>query len=200
MNGIEEFATSFLSLNLHAVSILIWKKMLSLTLFKIITVSWSGTLLRVFLMADQVVPLKEVICGVPQQAKKFELSPTVGYHFHRKLSDSVPWSHSIYWKNRYLLQLWDKFYQKFCLRHAFSVTQSWLIWKSSSELNPLILSSVQQDYLSELYPIIRLNIYGKPWWCGRITPKSQNCTHFPHQKKTQYNNKFTSLVIIIIFI
>ena len=34
------------------------------------------------------------------------------------------------------------------------------------ELNPLIQNSVQQEYLPELYLIIRLNLYGKPWEWG----------------------------------
>ena len=56
MNAIKEFATSFV--NLHAVNLLIWKKILSLTLFKIITVNGSSTLLRVFLMGRSGCPTK----------------------------------------------------------------------------------------------------------------------------------------------
>ena len=41
--------------------------------------------------------------------------------------------------------------------------KSWLIWKNSLELNPLIQYSIHQDYLPDLYPIIPLNIYVKPW-------------------------------------
>ena len=48
LNPIKEFATSFI--NLHAVHLLIQKKILSLTLFKIIAVSGLSILLRVFLM------------------------------------------------------------------------------------------------------------------------------------------------------
>ena len=58
MNAIEEFATSLLSLNLYAVIILIWKKILSLSLLKFITVSRSSTLLRVFLMGRSGCPSK----------------------------------------------------------------------------------------------------------------------------------------------
>ena len=58
MNAIEEFATSLLSLNLHAVITLIWKKILSHTLFKFITISRSSTLLRVFLMGRSGCPTK----------------------------------------------------------------------------------------------------------------------------------------------
>ena len=57
------------------------------------------------------------------------------------------------------------------------------------ELDYLIQNSVQQSYLSELYSIIPLNIYGKPLGWGRIPPNSQNFTYFPHQKNAL--NKFT---------
>ena len=135
MNAIEEFTTSFLSLNLHAVNISIWKKTLSLTFFKLITVSRSSTLLRVFLMVDQDVRLREGIKGVSQQAKKFVLSPSVGYYPHQKIESPYPLNtvHTYIGK------------KKACLRHAFSVTQSWHIWKSSLELNRLIQYSVEQD-------------------------------------------------------
>ena len=185
MNAIEEFATSFLSLKLHAVNILIWKKIPSLALFKIITASKSSTLLRIVLMRRSGCPTKGGNLGGLPASQKFWTFPFCWMPPQpKKMSPPVPWSHSIYWKKRYLQQLLDKFYQTFCLRHAFSVTQLWLIWKSSLELNPLIQNSVQQDYLPELYPIIPLNIYGKPWGWGRINPNSQKCAHFFHQKKS----------------
>ena len=59
-----------------------------------------------------------------------------------------------------------------------------MIWKSSLELNPLIQNSVQQDYLPELYFIIPVDIYGKPWGWERITPNSQNLLISPNNKKT----------------
>ena len=161
LNAIKEFANPFLSLNLHAVNILIWKKVLSLTLFKIITVSRSSTLLRVFLMGVSGCPTKGGNLGVFQQARKFELSNSVGYYPHQKIKFSCPLIILHILKKRYLLQILDKFYQNFLLRHAFSVTQSWLIWKSSFKPHTLIQNSVQQDYLSELSPINPLNIYRK---------------------------------------
>ena len=36
---------------------------------------------------------------------------------------------------------------------VFSVSQSWLIWKSLLELNSLIQNSVQHDFHLELYPL-----------------------------------------------
>ena len=53
---------------------------------------------------------------------------------------SLPWSQSTY-------------YQKLCLQNAFSVTQSWLIWKTSLKPYSLIQNSVQQGYLWKLYPL-----------------------------------------------
>ena len=54
---------------------------------------------------------------------------------------------------------------------AFSVTQSWLIWKSSLELNLLIPNSVQQDHFLELYPVY-LSSYKKCsfLWCCCVAP------------------------------
>ena len=40
--------------------------------------------------------------------------------------------------------------------------------KSLLELNSLIQTSIQQGYLPELYPIIPINLCGKPWEYGRI--------------------------------
>ena len=50
LNTIKEFTTSFLSLNLHGLNFLIWKTIIWLPVFKIITVSRSSTLLWVVLM------------------------------------------------------------------------------------------------------------------------------------------------------
>ena len=188
MDAIEEFATSFLSLNLHAVNILIWKKIPSLTLFKIITVSRSSTLLRVFMIGKLGCPTKGgKLWAVPESQNVWNF-PFCWISLPPKtLSPFVPWSNSVYWgKKSYLQQLLDKFYETFCLRHVFWVKQSWLTWKISLELNPLIQNSVQQDYLPELYPIIPLNIYGKTWGWKRITSNSQTFIHFPHQKKKNH--------------
>ena len=55
-----------------------------------------------------------------------------------------------------------------------------MIWRSSLEINPLIQSSIQQDYLPELSP--------EPLWeslrWGRILASSQKFTHFPQQKNS----------------
>ena len=34
----------------------------------------------------------------------------------------------------------------------------------------------------EVYPIIPLNFYERPWGWGRIPANSKKFTHFPHQK------------------
>ena len=50
----------------------------------------------------------------------------------------------------------------------------------------------------ELYPIVPLNIYGKPWEWGRISPKSKNlliCL-----TRAIALNKFASLEILVILI
>ena len=144
LNAVEEFATCPLSLNLHALNILIWKKILSLTLLKIITVSRSSTLLSVFLMGRSGCPTKRGnLGGLPA-------SQTVWtFPFFWISSPLKSWvllfpDHTPYIGEKTAFSL-TKFYQTFCLRHASSVTQLWLIWKSSLELNLLIQNSIQQD-------------------------------------------------------
>ena len=58
----------------------------------------------------------------------------------------------------------------------------------SPALLGLIQSSIQQDYLSELYPSIPINIYGKPWGWGRIPPNSQKIYSFPPPEKPHLIN------------
>ena len=58
LNAITEFTTSFPSLTLHADYLLLWKKIHSLTVFKIITVSRPRTLLSVSLMRRLGCPTK----------------------------------------------------------------------------------------------------------------------------------------------
>ena len=53
----------------------------------------------------------------------------------------------IFSKKVSLIVFRHKFYPKFCLWRTLSVSQSWLIWKSSLELNCVIQNNVQQDYL-----------------------------------------------------
>ena len=70
LNAIKEFSTSFLSLILHTVNLLIRKKILSLTLSKIIAVSRSSTLLRFSIMGRSECPTKEGYLGVGLPASR----------------------------------------------------------------------------------------------------------------------------------
>ena len=63
--------------------------MLSLTPFKIITVSRPSTLLRVFLVVRLGCPTKGGNWGVSMQAQKFELSPSVDDIPTKNLSSPV---------------------------------------------------------------------------------------------------------------
>ena len=94
MNAIQEFATSFSYLTLHAVNLLLWNKILSLTFFKIITVSRISTLLRDFVMGRLGYHTKGGIMGaggVYLQDQTSELSPSVGYHSHQKIEPPCPY-------------------------------------------------------------------------------------------------------------
>ena len=91
-------------------------------------------------MGRQDVPLWEVIVGdggwgvggdggVSLQAQKFEFSSSIGYqpptHPNQKINFPIPFlmiDHTL--EKMVYHKLLDKFYLKFCLRCAFSVTQS----------------------------------------------------------------------------
>ena len=64
------------------------------------------------------------------------------------LTQFFSWSQTSYLEKKVSLTVFrHKFYQKFCLWCTFSVSQSWIIWKSSFELNTSKEIRVQQDYL-----------------------------------------------------
>ena len=95
-----------------------------------------------------------------------------------------------------------------------SVTQLWLIWKSSIKtkslntkpcpagLSPRIicqtspfLPKMSQNHCSHqvrTVPLL-LNYCRKPWGWGKIPPNSQKITHFPHQKNRF--NRFKSFAV-----
>ena len=100
MNTIKKFDSSFPSLTLHAVSLLLWKKIFLLTLFKIVLVTRPSTLLRVFFMRRTGCLTKEGTWGFSLKIQKFELPPSVGYPASPKtwVPPSLPWSQTTYWQ------------------------------------------------------------------------------------------------------
>ena len=144
----------------HAVNLLIWKKILSLTLFKIITVSRPTTLIRVFLMRRSGCPTKggnlEGLFASPKvRSCPFRwISPPP----KNRAPPFLSWSQIIYWEKKVSLlafrQILPKIKNFTCGVH-FQL-QNWLIWESLMKLSLLIQNSVQQDYLPELYPGISL--------------------------------------------
>ena len=100
LNTNREFATSTSPLILHAVNLLLWNKILSLSLYtlhtisflKIVTVGRPSTLLRVFLIGRSRCPTKGEILGgkLWLLAKKFELTSSVWYNSVKKLIPLVP--------------------------------------------------------------------------------------------------------------
>ena len=110
---------------------------------------------------------------------------------------------STYWEKKVFLTAFRQVLTKI-LPAAWIQLQNYdLFEKAQLELSSLIQNRVQQDYLPEsyaphlhsyqkchkivaptrcgLFPL-PVNIYGKPWGCGKILPNSQKFTHFPHQK------------------
>ena len=166
MNTVKEFATFIPSLILHAVNMLLWKKILSLTLFKIITASRPSTLLKVFLMGKSGCPNNRGNRGgeLPLPAKKFELLPSVRYTLTKKSPIAFR-------------QVLPKFFPATCIFSYTIITYS----KSSLELNPIIQNSVQQDYLPELYPLYP-SACPHHVWTFLPSPKSLSLYAYPHQK------------------
>ena len=92
MNAIKDFATSFTSLNLHAINFLLWKKILSLTIFKIINVNRPRTFSFWFhLWGHQDSPLREGLglWWLTPQGQNFENPTFVGY-YHQKIQSRCP--------------------------------------------------------------------------------------------------------------
>ena len=104
MNTSKDLVISFPSLSLHAVNLLLWKRIISVTLFKIITVIRSSTLLGVLFIGDQdFQPRKGLGRALPTHAQNFEPPLSVGCHPHKKvefylfpscLTSSPCWSHT----------------------------------------------------------------------------------------------------------
>ena len=81
-----KIVTTFSCLTLHAINLLLWKKILSLNLFKIITVGRSTTLIKVLLMGRSGCRTKgRDSKGGSLKTQKFEISPSVEYHPHQKI-------------------------------------------------------------------------------------------------------------------
>ena len=151
MNTVKEFATFIPSLILHAVNLLLWKKILSLTLFKIITASRPSTLLKVFLMGKSGCPNNRGNRGgeLPLPAKKFELLPSVRYTLTKKSPIAFR-------------QVLPKFFPATCIFSYTIITYS----KSSLELNPIIQTSriISQNYTLciPLYALIMCGLSSLP--------------------------------------
>ena len=127
---------------------MLWKKILSLTLFKIISVSRSSTLLRIFLMGRSRCPTMGDNWGVglPPASVKVLTPPFFWIHPppHQKIESPCP--SRDHWPFKEILA---KFFPATCIFSYTIVTYL----KSSLELNPVIENSVQQSYLPELYSV-----------------------------------------------
>ena len=87
MNTIKECATCFSFPNLHAVNLLLWDTILSLTLLKIIMLSRSSFLLSVFLMRWSGCRTG----GASLQVQKSKFPPFAEYHpLHQNIESFCP--------------------------------------------------------------------------------------------------------------
>ena len=80
LSTIKDFVTSFPSLTLYAVNLLLLKKIISLTFCKTITVSRTSKILRIFLMGRSEFSTKGTTWGLEElEVQKFEPPTSVGY-------------------------------------------------------------------------------------------------------------------------
>ena len=158
LSVVKEFATYFLSLHLYSVNILIWKKIISFTFFKIITVSSSSTLLRVFLMGISGSPTKGGNLGGPPASQKVWTSPICWISPPSKnlLPCPLITLHILGKKGTLttFIQILWKILPETCIFSNTLMTY----WKKFIGTKSLDAKSVLHHYLPELFPIIPLNI------------------------------------------
>ena len=81
MNSIEDFANTFPSLISYSLNLLLWKKILAPTLFKIITVIRPSTIIRVLLMGDQDLQIRDGLrATLPTHSQNFKPRSPVRCH------------------------------------------------------------------------------------------------------------------------
>ena len=126
---IKGFATSFPSLTLHAVNLLLWRKILSLTLLKIIAVIRPSTLLRVFFMGAQDLQLRQGSESFP---------------FPSCLTPNLLWLQTTYWKKVFLIAFRQILSNILSVVHIFMI-KNWIRIKSFfPEFYPLYSPSCQK--------------------------------------------------------
>ena len=113
--------------------------------------------------------------GVSLQAKNFEFSPPVEYHPHQKIKSTCPLIAD------YILEKkgFNSFYTDFIKNSAEGCIFSKTIM---TYLKKLIGTKFQQDHLPQLFPIVSLTIYGKPWRWGESHSIAKNVLIYPTRK------------------
>ena len=131
LSTIKIFVTYFSSVILHPVNLLLRKKILSLTLFKIITVSRPSTLIRIFLKERSGCPTKgRNWAGDFRASPKMWTFPSVGYHPRSKIESlCLSPDHRPYIEKKVSLIAFRQVLTK--------------LWKDMMELSPLIQNSTQ---------------------------------------------------------
>ena len=181
--------TSFSSLILHAVNLLLWKKILSLTLLRIITVCTDQAPSSEFsLLRDQDVTLRERILGKmgggggdsPCKTPSLNFALLLDITHTKKLSPPVPplITDQILEKKMSLIAFRQILPTILPAAYTFSSTimTNLEMFIGNKSLN------VKHCPVELSHRITPLNLYGKPWEEGRIPPNSQIFTHFPYQK------------------
>ena len=186
LNSIKKFAIFFSSLTSHAINLLLRKKILSLILYKIITVSRPNTLLMIFLMERSWCPTKggNFWEGSPSKSKSLNFPLLLDITLHQKIESPCPsldHSSHIGKKNISLIAfrpILPKILPAACIfSYTIMICLKKLIGTKSLNKN---------QCPTELFLIIISRYPPKHLWeilgMEETPSNSQKFTHFPHQK------------------
>ena len=155
--------------------------MLLLTLFKITTASRASTLIRSLPMGRPGCPTKKRNWWEsPCKPKRFELSPSVEYHPHQNIESTCPLitDHIL---EKTILIAFRQILSKILVRHAFSVSQSWLICKNWLEIKSSRI--ISQNYS----PLSPLTFMGNPGDGGNPTKQPKMYSFTQPEKFSLWN-------------
>ena len=173
----SEFSTSFSSLTLYAVNLLLWKKIISLTLFKTITISRPSTLQNFpYGEIKKSYQGKEIRGGGPHARLKVWTLPACWISLPVPLPSADHRPHI--GKKVFLIAFRQILPKILPAADSFSDT---VITNLKNFIENKSLNTKQ--YPAGLSPrIIPLNPYGKPWGWGKIPANNQKFTNLPLQE------------------
>ena len=172
MNAIKEFATSFFIFKLTCSKVIYLKEN---TLTHSFENHYSKRIkhpLQGFFKGRSDAPLKEGIWWSPWKPKSLYFFLLLDISQTKKTEFPCPLITNHILEKKVSLIAFRRILSKILPEACIFSNTIMTFLKISLELHLLLENSVQQDCLPQLYPIMLLNIYGKPWGWGKIPPKS----------------------------